>query len=287
MTSPLFGLSVNDSSGCRRGFVDTGNGSAVLFGSHSAPRSKCRDHLGSRRSLRQGAAPHQPTSRRSERRQRTAGPATSAHVVRGERHPIPGRYPLGPADADVTAQAPPGGAPAAGDRSDRDADDDGARADDVCPGLRPVVVIRHINASWVAARVLRQLRCPVPALLRPRRVTRRATLGLDRDRVGCVGAGAPAPGGLAIGGWLMHLSGAPTAWIIRRSGGLFSSPVPSTAPRPWLPACCSACAGLAHSRSRSCRPYWPPSRRSCWHLFLGCTALAGSSPAGSTAPSLA
>ena len=28
-------------------------------------------------------------------------------------------------------------------------------------------------------------------------------------------------GGLAIGGWLMHLAGQPTRWIIRRSGGLF------------------------------------------------------------------
>jgi uncharacterized membrane protein YbhN (UPF0104 family) len=28
-------------------------------------------------------------------------------------------------------------------------------------------------------------------------------------------------GGLAIGGWLIHLTGAPTAWIVRRSGGLF------------------------------------------------------------------
>jgi uncharacterized membrane protein YbhN (UPF0104 family) len=28
-------------------------------------------------------------------------------------------------------------------------------------------------------------------------------------------------GGLAIGGWLVHLAGAPTEWIVRRSGGLF------------------------------------------------------------------
>jgi uncharacterized membrane protein YbhN (UPF0104 family) len=28
-------------------------------------------------------------------------------------------------------------------------------------------------------------------------------------------------GGLAIGGWLVHLTGAPTEWIVRRSGGLF------------------------------------------------------------------
>jgi uncharacterized membrane protein YbhN (UPF0104 family) len=28
-------------------------------------------------------------------------------------------------------------------------------------------------------------------------------------------------GGLAIGGWLIHLAGAPTDWIVRRSGGLF------------------------------------------------------------------
>jgi uncharacterized membrane protein YbhN (UPF0104 family) len=28
-------------------------------------------------------------------------------------------------------------------------------------------------------------------------------------------------GGLAIGGWLIHLTGAPTKWIVRRSGGLF------------------------------------------------------------------
>jgi uncharacterized membrane protein YbhN (UPF0104 family) len=28
-------------------------------------------------------------------------------------------------------------------------------------------------------------------------------------------------GGLAIGGWLMHLTGAPTRWIVRRTSGLF------------------------------------------------------------------
>jgi uncharacterized membrane protein YbhN (UPF0104 family) len=28
-------------------------------------------------------------------------------------------------------------------------------------------------------------------------------------------------GGLAIGGWLIHLTGVPTEWIVRRSGGLF------------------------------------------------------------------
>jgi hypothetical protein len=28
-------------------------------------------------------------------------------------------------------------------------------------------------------------------------------------------------GGLAIGGWLVHLAGAPKRWIVRRSGGLF------------------------------------------------------------------
>lgn len=38
-------------------------------------------------------------------------------------------------------------------------------------------------------------------------------------------AGALLPGGgvgsLAIGGWLMHLTGAPISWIVRRSGGFF------------------------------------------------------------------
>jgi hypothetical protein len=28
-------------------------------------------------------------------------------------------------------------------------------------------------------------------------------------------------GGYSIGGWLIHLTGAPTRWIVRRSGGLF------------------------------------------------------------------
>jgi uncharacterized membrane protein YbhN (UPF0104 family) len=39
------------------------------------------------------------------------------------------------------------------------------------------------------------------------------------------GSGALLPGGgaggLAIGGWLIHLAGAPTRWIVRRSAGLF------------------------------------------------------------------
>lgn len=95
------------------------------------------------------------------------------------------------------------------------------------PGLRPVVrTIAHINPVWLAAAIALELASDVSFVILFR---------LFFDRIGPTDAralawteqasGALIPGGgaggLAIGGWLMHLAGAPTDWIIRRSGGLF------------------------------------------------------------------
>jgi uncharacterized membrane protein YbhN (UPF0104 family) len=93
--------------------------------------------------------------------------------------------------------------------------------------LRPVLrAIREISPLCVAVAVALELASCVSFVI---------IFRLFFDRVGArdaralawteMASGALLPGGgvggLAINGWLMHLTGAPTRWIVRRSGGLF------------------------------------------------------------------
>lgn len=87
--------------------------------------------------------------------------------------------------------------------------------------------VREISVWWVVAALALELASEISFVavfrlffdrLSPREGRRLAWTHL--------GAGVLLPGGgvggLAIGGWLVHLAGAPTTWIIRRSGGLFA-----------------------------------------------------------------
>lgn len=95
------------------------------------------------------------------------------------------------------------------------------------PALRPVLrAIREISPWWIAAAVALELASCVSFVI---------IFRLFFDRVGApdaralawteMASGALLPGGgvggYAIGGWLMHLTGAPTPWIVGRSSGLF------------------------------------------------------------------
>jgi uncharacterized membrane protein YbhN (UPF0104 family) len=95
------------------------------------------------------------------------------------------------------------------------------------PALRPVLrAISEISPLWIAVAVALELASCVSFVI---------IFRLFFDRVGArdaralawteMASGALLPGGgvggLAIGGWLIHLTGAPTRWIVRRSGGLF------------------------------------------------------------------
>jgi uncharacterized membrane protein YbhN (UPF0104 family) len=95
------------------------------------------------------------------------------------------------------------------------------------PALRPVLrAIGEISPWWIAAAVGLELASCVSFVI---------IFRLFFDRVGArdaralawteMASGALLPGGgvggYAIGGWLLHLAGAPTRWIVRRSGGLF------------------------------------------------------------------
>jgi uncharacterized membrane protein YbhN (UPF0104 family) len=95
------------------------------------------------------------------------------------------------------------------------------------PALRPVLhAIREISPWWIAAAVALELASCVSFVVLFR---------LFFDRVGArdaralawteMASGALLPGGgvggYAVGGWLVHLAGAPTRWIVRRSSGLF------------------------------------------------------------------
>jgi uncharacterized membrane protein YbhN (UPF0104 family) len=95
------------------------------------------------------------------------------------------------------------------------------------PALRPVLrAISEISPLWIACAVALELASCVSFVI---------IFRLFFDRVGPrdaralawteMASGALLPGGgaggYAIGGWLMHLTGAPTRWIVRRSSGLF------------------------------------------------------------------
>jgi uncharacterized membrane protein YbhN (UPF0104 family) len=95
------------------------------------------------------------------------------------------------------------------------------------PGLRPVLAeIGEMKPAWVAVAVALELASCISFVV---------VFRLFFDRVAApearalgwtsMASGALLPGGgvggLAIGGWLISLTGAPTHWIVRRSSGLF------------------------------------------------------------------
>lgn len=95
------------------------------------------------------------------------------------------------------------------------------------PGLRGVLrEIRHIGIGWVAVAVAFELASAVSFVVVFRlffdRLQARDARALAWTEQG---SGALLPGGgaggLAIGGWLIHLTGVPLRWVVRRSAGLF------------------------------------------------------------------
>lgn len=95
------------------------------------------------------------------------------------------------------------------------------------PALRRTLQqIRGISPVWLLAAVALELASNVAfvVLFRlffdrlPGRDAR--ALAWTEQATGALLPGGGA-GGLAIGGWLIHLAGAPTRWIVQRSGGLF------------------------------------------------------------------
>jgi len=95
------------------------------------------------------------------------------------------------------------------------------------PGLRGVVAqIGHVSLIWLALAVALELASDVSFVVLFRRFFDRLhgrdarPLAWTEQATGALLPGGGA-GGLAIGGWLIHLTGAPTDWIVRRSGGLF------------------------------------------------------------------
>jgi uncharacterized membrane protein YbhN (UPF0104 family) len=95
------------------------------------------------------------------------------------------------------------------------------------PGLRGVArQIGHLSPIWLGLAVLLELASDVSFVVLFRRFFDRLpgrdarALAWTEQATGALLPGGGA-GGLAIGGWLIHLAGAPTDWIVRRSGGLF------------------------------------------------------------------
>ena len=114
--------------------------------------------------------------------------------------------------------------PRVGDRiAEQEAEEVPAEPVDV--GHEPFVHARH-RLHPLAGAVARELASSVSFVIVFRlffdRVARRDARALAWTEMA---SGALLPGGgaggLAIGGWLMHLTGAPTRWIVRRSSGLF------------------------------------------------------------------
>jgi uncharacterized membrane protein YbhN (UPF0104 family) len=95
------------------------------------------------------------------------------------------------------------------------------------PGLRSVAhQIGQISPIWLVLAVALELASDVSFVVLFRRFFDRLpgrdarALAWTEQATGALLPGGGA-GGLAIGGWLIHLAGAPTDWIVRRSGGLF------------------------------------------------------------------
>ena len=95
------------------------------------------------------------------------------------------------------------------------------------PALRPVVrEIREMNGLWITAAVALELASCLSFVVIFRLFFERVTAPDARALAWTsMASGVLLPGGgvggLAIGGWLMRLAGTPTAWIVRRSSGLF------------------------------------------------------------------
>lgn len=95
------------------------------------------------------------------------------------------------------------------------------------PGLRGVLRdIRGIGAVWIAVAVALELASDVSFVVVFRLFFNRLDARDARALAWAAqGSGALLPGGgaggLAIGGWLIHLTGVPVRWIARRSAGLF------------------------------------------------------------------
>jgi hypothetical protein len=95
------------------------------------------------------------------------------------------------------------------------------------PGLGGVLrEVRHIGPGWIAVAVALELASDASFVVVFRLFFDRLD-GRDARLLGWTeqGSGALIPGGgaggLAIGGWLIHLTGVPVGWIARRSAGLF------------------------------------------------------------------
>jgi uncharacterized membrane protein YbhN (UPF0104 family) len=95
------------------------------------------------------------------------------------------------------------------------------------PGLRGVLrEIGHIGPAWIAVAVALELGSAVSFVVMFRLFFDRLEARDARALAWTAqGSGALLPGGgaggLAIGGWLISLTGAPLRWIVRRSAGLF------------------------------------------------------------------
>jgi uncharacterized membrane protein YbhN (UPF0104 family) len=95
------------------------------------------------------------------------------------------------------------------------------------PGLRPVArEIREISPAWAAGAVALELASCISFVVLFRLFFDRLPAREGRPLAWTsMASGALLPGGgvggLAVGGWLTHLTGASTAWILRRSSGLF------------------------------------------------------------------
>jgi uncharacterized membrane protein YbhN (UPF0104 family) len=95
------------------------------------------------------------------------------------------------------------------------------------PGLQPVAhEIGAMSPGWIAAAIALELASCLSFVVLFRRFFDRVP-GRDARPLAwtSMASGALLPGGgvggLAIGGWLLHLAGAPTSWIVRRSSALF------------------------------------------------------------------
>jgi uncharacterized membrane protein YbhN (UPF0104 family) len=95
------------------------------------------------------------------------------------------------------------------------------------PGLRGVMQeIRHMDPLLLALAIVLEVASNVAFVVLFRRFFDRLpgrdarALAWTESATGALLPGGGA-GGLAIGGWLIHLTGAPVEWIVRRSGGVF------------------------------------------------------------------
>ena len=95
------------------------------------------------------------------------------------------------------------------------------------PGLRGVLrEMREIGPGWVAVAVALELASSISFVVVFRlffdtlEARDARALAWTTQASGALLPGGGA-GGLAVGGWLIHLTGAPVSWIVRRSAALF------------------------------------------------------------------